>query len=669
MSVLDEVPAATPPGWAVPLLQQLGLEPGAPAAEVYERANALASRLAPNTRRLWRSILLLEGLAVLLPLLWLMVEQREWSAAVVAASVALCTIAVVGFCWWLRWKRQQHVWSRSRLFAEIARSQIATASWPGHPTRDALFPSPSLQPIADLFSAKTDAAGDFETRRDAYIRHRIDDQTAFFEHSSRKAAEERRRLSLYVTRSLDGSLVLAVLGLWLGFSGTADWLLSVANSDLILGLVGAALPLTAILMQSLSSYLELNRRAGRFAQQWEFLKVSRARLAASSPEEAAGHVKDIETALLSEVTEWFYQSEHSESFYRTGTAAQSAARDRLTTTNESWGAHLAGRLLHASGIALGFTGRIVFGRVLIVAITSVLTSLLIISRAPRDAVQSTLLRTADGQLLSSAGPLGWWQPKKEETERGFVLIAHGLHDSAKIDPEEKSKSGAASDLHWMTKLQQTIRSNFSDATPPDVCLVDWSLAAKPSETTQLLQRVAAEVGKNDTAVFVADVTAIRSQAQAIGDVVGYKLAQAIRANPPVIHREKPMHLIGHSAGGFLVVRAACVLKGLGLLPEHTRVTLLDTPLPDIDNLQILLRDGYCSVDYYKSSIFAQNVPADHSLPRYRCFTLTPDAAHASPATAAHSYAHQWYIRSADPGAKSRTDQAPGFRLSPFSGGY
>ena len=57
-----------PPDWLEPLYRVIGLPPESPAQEVFEKSDDLATSLAPITRRLWKLILVLEGMAVLLPL-------------------------------------------------------------------------------------------------------------------------------------------------------------------------------------------------------------------------------------------------------------------------------------------------------------------------------------------------------------------------------------------------------------------------------------------------------------------------------------------------------------------------------------------------------------------------------------------------------------------------
>ncbi len=676
------------PPWANSLWNALGLE-GVSAEEIYHRTDEYASRLAPNTRRLWRSILLLEGMAVLAPLLWMVAARSDWSPAGISVIVATVTLGLVGLCWWLRWKQQQHLWSRSRLVAEIARSRIATKDWDFDLTRDALFSTPSLQPLVSRISqeeVKEPVASDEESEKakiERYVRDRIDDQLAFFEKASQKAATERQQLSKYVTRALDAALVLAVLGLWLGFSGVAQWLLSVSGGDLVLGFSGALFPMIVILMQSLSSYLELNRRTGRYAQQWEFLHTVRAQFHQSnSVADYRTLIWKTESALLSEVTEWFFQTEHAESFYRSAISDGSSqfTRDIHVATSDTLIARVTSRILSRLGIMLGVTGRIVFGRVLIIAITSILTALLIISGAPRHPGQKAQLRTADGRLLSNIGEGGEWRPRKQDTENGFVLIAHGLRDSPLNVPIVRFADQEGKP-HWMTQLKEDILK-ASGKQAPDICLVDWGSAAKPSEVNEFLDHFVRSSKDNQSVRFVEDVVAIRAQAQEIGDLVGLRLARAILVDPnrkgrsesslrnstgteSYIRGDRPMHLIGHSAGGFLVVRAACVLQDMGLLPEITRVTLLDTPLPDNDDIKRLLADGRCQMDFYKSSELAKNVPNDQTWNNYRSFDLIRYEDGKLPSLTAHSFAWYWYIQTVNGTDRASADLPMGFRLSPF----
>ena len=54
------------PAWYEPLAKALGLQPDSTAEQVLKKADTVANTLAPNTRRLWKWILTLEGVAVVL---------------------------------------------------------------------------------------------------------------------------------------------------------------------------------------------------------------------------------------------------------------------------------------------------------------------------------------------------------------------------------------------------------------------------------------------------------------------------------------------------------------------------------------------------------------------------------------------------------------------------
>jgi len=137
--------------------------------------------------------------------------------------------------------------------------------------------------------------------------------------------------------------------------------------------------------------------------------------------------------------------------------------------------------------------------------------------------------------------------------------------------------------------------------------------------------------------------------------VGYKLARAIRKGR--LDPTRPMHLIGHSAGGFVVVRAALLLHDLELAPHDLRVTLLDTPMPDTKDLAALLE--FCPVDFVRASDLAQGVPEAGIHENYELFDLeVPEGLDAF--LDAHEFAHAWYIRSIREGGPE------GFGRSPFS---
>lgn len=621
------------PAWVALMYQALGLEPGAGAREVCESADRVACSLAPNARRLWRWILILEGVAVLLPMLWLMVLRVGWSPAYTAFSVLACTMLIVGVSWWLRWRGMQHTWARARMLAEIARSADGTSWLPGRATVEAMASAPRLQAIAaDLPQEAPQTALDLEQLKLMYDERRLQNQLKHYTKKRQEALRERKQLSKLVTRSLDGALFLAVAGVALVLSGKGVHLMRVSGSDYVLGLVGTALPLVAILMQSLSSYLELNRRTGRYAQQIDFLNAAAARLKeVTSMPEALRLIHEVENGLLGEVVEWFYQAEHAELFYHSKNVDEAATiQTAVEQTHIRWHA----RLLRGLMVSMGFIVSVILGRLMVVALAVVITSAWIAFRVPKDYVAGSELHVPDGRLLSHVDAEGW-EPVPERAARGFILIAHGLHDGVRRK-DDKSR--------WMSRLQTAIELNLN-AEVPDICLVDWSEAA---ETPALMGH------------FLDDLSAIRSKGEEIGRLVGFKLAMAIQDKK--LSLDQPMHFIGHSAGGFVVMGAARTLEKLDLKPKNLRLTILDTPAPDVSQTGDLWAvSQHFPLDYYITSEFAKLVPVAGWLPKFTRYDIKrPDKMDAY--LTAHSYAYEWYMESIE------NNDERGFVRSPFKQG-
>lgn len=607
------------PAWYEPLAKALGLQSDSTAEQVLKKADTVANTLAPNTRRLWKWILTLEGVAVVLPLLWLLVLRLGWHPGYTASAVLTCTLLIVGVCWWLRWRGMQHTWTRARLLAEIARSADATGWLPGRVTVEALASAPKLQVIASGLPQNPahDDAPDLESLKQRYLKERIQHQRQHYADKRRAAIQERKNLSRWVTRSLDGALFLAVAGAALVISGKADYLMRISGSDYVMGLAGTTLPLVAILMQSLSSFLELNRRTGRYALQIDFLDVIGTRLQeATTLPEAMAIVHQVENVLLGEVVEWFYQAEHAEFFYHSKNVDEAATiQATVEQTRHAW----YHRLLGSLSASVGFIVSVILDRLVIVAIAVVLTSAWIAWHVPKDYVATSAIHRRDGRLLSHATADGW-NPQPQRTAHGFILIAHGLHDGANRK-EDKSR--------WMERMQNTLETCADlQKSLPEICLVDWNEAAEDPS----LQHT-----------FLNDLAAIRSMDEEIGKIVGCKLAMEIKSGK--LNANKPMHFIGHSAGGFVVMAAARTLGILGIKPANLHLTILDTPLPDVKeegDLSHVARDF--PLDYYCTSAFARGVPADGWLPGFRRYQI-PLGKDMNAYLDAHSYAHEWYTNS------------------------
>ena len=148
---------------------------------------------------------------------------------------------------------------------------------------------------------------------------------------------------------------------------------------------------------------------------------------------------------------------------------------------------------------------------------------------------------------------------------------------------------------------------------------------------------------------------IRPQGEKVGEVVGKKLHRAIsegRLDP-----DKPIHLVGHSAGGFVVIHAAKTLNALGVKFADLRITMLDTPLPVMEDIEEVL--AFAQVDFYRTSLFAKGVPDSGFHDRFTRFDLAlPEGCDSF--LQAHFYAFEWYSQSIEDG------DPRGFARSPFA---
>lgn len=646
---------AASPAWLTSLLNLLKITATDTAEECYQKADEVANRLAPHTRRLFNFILVFQGLAVLAPSLWLIVLREQLNVSFAAFSVVFCAVGLLVISWWMRWRGMQHMWVRARLVAELARSRMATGQIDPSLTASALRRSPSLQAVANALPGSTSrsltaASANFNSVKQHYMAQRLDNQLQYYQHKRHDALTRRQRLSKTVTLSLDAALFLAVAGVAISLRDEAMIWLNWSYSDYVLGFVGTLLPLLAVLAQMRGAQLELNRRIGTFAQQIELLSVAKAQLKeATELSQLQDIVTDVETSLLSEVMEWFYQAEHNEPYYR-------ANKDKAELKEWRAAAVLRhsklARALSALEYSAGFIGKVVLGRVVVIALSMVLTTAFIqYQRAPQDPTIQSVLRQQDGQLLSTRRAdegYALWLPGQPAAKNGSVVLAHGLHDGVDVSRNKD---------HWMTRLEQAILQRTAPLAP-DIILVDWREAAKPSGNpdSSLDTMALSAMGMPQSAQdMLNDLSMIRPQGERIGELVGFKLARAIRSGD--IARDQPLHLIGHSAGGFVVLHAALVLSELGLAPEQMHVSLLDTPIPL--KADLTRAAAQFTVDFYVTSALAQGVPADKYTTGFNRFDIVPTVG-IDPYTGAHSYAHSWFIDS----VKDETT-ATGFNRSPL----
>lgn len=644
------------PSWLLPLLKVLGIKEQDNAKVILSKAERLANQLAPNTRRMYAYILVVQGLAVLAPLLWLLVTRSGVNVSYVGYFSAVCAILLVAVLWWVRWRGMQHNWARARVVAEIARSQLASASIDPVITAKALTAAPSLAAIA-AYLQRPVAVDELKNSNAAalqtdYCQQRVVDQLNYYRQKRRLAQQQRHRLSKTVTLCVDAALFLAVMGLLIALRDNSNSWLLWSGSDYILAFIGALLPLVAILLQLRGNYLDLDRRVGRYAQQIEFLEQQQQRLESKlPPAQFKQVVVETELSLLSEVSEWYYQTEHNQPYYR---ANNQEIDQRELQLIKAKPVGFMSKLSNVLAISAGFIGRVLFGRVLVVGLSIVVTTALIhYNKAPQDPNVVAKLNSQEGELLiANQSSYALWQPSDAAKQHGLIVVAHGLRDGVQRTIPEN-----VSDAHWMTRLQQAIKQQTK--LTPEIILVNWSHAARPSAVpvVTLENKMLDALGlPKDAQSMLNDLSMIRPQGERIGELVGFKLAREYRSG--VLDKNKPLHLIGHSAGGFVVLHAALVLNELGLAPTDMRVTMLDTPVPVASDIAKLA--AHTPVDFYVTSSLALGVPKHQFSAEFNRFDIAVPS-EIDPYTGAHSYAHSWFIDSV-----TRPELQHGFARSSFA---
>ena len=632
--------------WLAEVLRLAGVRLGDDWSTLHQGLDALANRTAPVARTAWKWVVAVQGLAVLVPLLWLLRPHFHGSAAGVAVLCLAVVAALTGLLWWLRWRGMQRTWAQARLLAEVARAMEA-AQVAGRSTLR--LPALRWIPEVDELLAATPTE---DTRRlpwpawrTAWIEQRWCEQQAYYESAAAKAERARASFTRWTTRLMDVLLALSVSALLLTLSWRSEqWfrLLGEEKLEAFLGIAGAALALGLLLVQVLRSVQELNRRAARFSRQANLLTAARAELEAATDESTALRVlQETEAQLLGEVVEWYYEAETSERFFQI--RSREPERDRVVAPRQRQTVSSSKRLpwlglLAAGGVGTLFFLRVILGRAPWVASSCALTLGWLSYVTPRDP-ESRQHLVAVGNLRGVDGKA--WNPTAEAAQNGCIILAHGLRDGAFF-------TAAGEESRWMREMAARLHMRLENA-PPNIGLVDWASAAVPTQWHRL------PLADSDWAMGL-DLAGIRTQAREVGDYLGFRLAQWIREGR--IHRERPLHLIGHSAGGFLVARAARVLEDLGLAPTTLQVTILDTPGADDE----LLRETamVSRMDFYKTSAFVLGLSEKtQSAPLYfREITPPPGAS----MTEQHSYAWKWYTESilqAAPGAD-------GFGRSPFA---
>jgi pimeloyl-ACP methyl ester carboxylesterase len=248
--------------------------------------------------------------------------------------------------------------------------------------------------------------------------------------------------------------------------------------------------------------------------------------------------------------------------------------------------------------------------------------------ASRLVEMGRMLNPADGSAFV---------PQPAPASVGTLVLAHGMRDGWKlVAPDGKE--------HWMVGIYRRVQERLGGAAP-QMMVLDWRDGAKASSQYDLNTQ-------DGLSRFLADVGGVRPTGQATGDFFGARLARMVEDGE--IRPDRPLHLVGHSAGGFVVARAAHILVAMGFPKDRLHVTILDTPQPDEEIKEKVA--GFGAAEFYRTSDLVQRVPMNPGL-----YFREIQAPAELNMVDAHRWAGRWY-RDTIPAAKPGDD---GFGRSPF----
>lgn len=186
----------------------------------------------------------------------------------------------------------------------------------------------------------------------------------------------------------------------------------------------------------------------------------------------------------------------------------------------------------------------------------------------------------------------------DRTNNGLVVITHGLYtDTSDLANSTNYPTG---DKNWEMDMARRIETRTA-AHMPNVALLDWGVFSKNPVDVDFLTKskvsrfavwaLSKAFGRSvnfvddtiKTEDFLADLYAVRENGACMGQVLaGWVFENSTGANAG-IDVNRPIHLIGHSAGGFVMGECARCLKNTFNITVD-RVTMLDTPFPYPEDL-------------------------------------------------------------------------------------
>ena len=243
-----------------------------------------------------------------------------------------------------------------------------------------------------------------------------------------------------------------------------------------------------------------------------------------------------------------------------------------------------------------------------------------------------------GRLYAADALSGFvFPPGHARRDNGIIVIIHGLTDEVQ------------SESQWMAEMAEAIENNLGAGATPNIILYDWREDAMALRSTvdpgpwaaelasELFPPGSGFVGSLNLAIgasfvskayagsaflWLVDLLSVRPLGEAHGIALGNYLSERIGALD--IDESKPIHLIGHSAGGFVAANAAVRLLARRN-PTKLQVTTLDTPMLQASRVLYIKGNGG-KIDCYVSSIFGNIAPGIHAvnnLPAFSKLLLSP----------------------------------------------
>jgi len=270
---------------------------------------------------------------------------------------------------------------------------------------------------------------------------------------------------------------------------------------------------------------------------------------------------------------------------------------------------------------------------------------------------------ANGHILDSDGEPLSLDPAKASV--GLIVLTHGFRSNGKEE--------------WLKTLCgfSAARLLHEDKPMPNICIYDWGEVSsplklvynnEPDKNASWFKRFKSSWIIQKMALSdLADLLAIHPIAVDQGKYLADWIQQQVSSG--TISSSAPIHLIGHSAGGFVVSECAFRLKERGVITGDIQYTTLDSPvlLPS-DRVWFNLSEnlgGSCRMERFDvvnglgglGCLFTW--PADGpGYYRRRVFDFLNLGV-----IEAHAFAHEWYEDTTFQGvAETESD---GFYYSPF----